>query len=77
MTIYQPKAAADGTPVGIESPSAALAAARAPWQQLREALRQILDEQPTDHLVRTTARRISTEVQMTADTVINVRGAKR
>ena len=74
---HQPTAAAGGTPAGSESPGAALARARAPWVQLRDALRQILGEQPSDHLVRTTARRISTEVQMTADQVISEREAQR
>ncbi|KND40099.1 hypothetical protein [Streptomyces stelliscabiei] len=73
----QPAAAADGTPAGTETLRSALAAARAPWTQLREAVQQILGEQPSPHLVRTTARRISAEVQMTADKVINEREVQR
>ncbi|MFJ4623072.1 hypothetical protein [Streptomyces sp. NPDC088812] len=76
MTNHQPTAPTAGTPAGTDTPSSALAAARAPWAQLREAVRQILDEQPSPHLVRTTARRISAEVQMTADTVIDEREAR-
>ncbi|WP_406462333.1 hypothetical protein OH768_44250 [Streptomyces sp. NBC_01622] len=80
----QPTAAADGTSAGNmashtatgESPVTTLAEARAPWNQLREALRTILGDQPSPHLVRTTARRISAEVQMTADSVLQEREAR-
>ncbi|MEU5195225.1 hypothetical protein AB0G86_14385 [Streptomyces scabiei] len=77
MTNHQPTAAADGTTAGTEDLRAALAATRAPWTQFREALQQILGEQPSPHLVRMTARRISGEVQLTADKVISEQEARR
>lgn len=75
MTNHQPRDTADGSSAGTKVTS--LAEARAPWIQLRDALRQILDDQPTPYLVRTTARRISAEVQLTADAVLRGREAER
>lgn len=42
---------------------------RAPWDALRTAAREILTGQPTPHLVRMTARRIATEVQLIGDSI--------
>lgn len=50
---------------------------RAPWTQLREAVRAILGGQPSPHLVRVTARRIAGEIQLTADAVLKGREAKQ
>ena len=80
----QPTAAADGTPAGNmashtatgESPVTTLAEARAPWIQLREAVRTILDGQPSAHLVHTVSRRIATEIHLTADAVVKAREAR-
>ncbi|MFJ9376837.1 hypothetical protein [Streptomyces sp. NPDC101455] len=75
MTNQQPTAAV-GTPAGgashatrEDTPVTTLAEFRAPWLQLREAVRQILGDQPTTHLVHATARRIAAEVHLTADAV--------
>ncbi|MDV9168729.1 hypothetical protein R6V09_01045 [Streptomyces sp. W16] len=75
MTNHQPTDTAAGSAAGTKVTT--LAEARAPWIQFRDALRQILDDQPTPHLVRTTARRISAEVQLTADAVLRGREAER
>ncbi|WP_333735789.1 hypothetical protein [Streptomyces sp. IBSBF 2806] len=83
----QQSATAVGTPAGgahwaqrEEAPATTLAEFRAPWLQLREAVQQILGDQPTNHLVHATARRIAAEVHLTADAVakeLETREARR
>ncbi|MET8803612.1 hypothetical protein [Streptomyces sp. NPDC004546] len=50
---------------------------RAPWTQLREGVRAILGGQPSPHLVRVTARRITAEIQLTADAVLREQEARQ
>ncbi|MFE1885479.1 hypothetical protein [Streptomyces diastatochromogenes] len=75
----EPTADAAGTgaghaPTGTQPMS--LEEFRAPWTQLREAVRAILGGQPSPRLVRVTARRIAGEIQLTADAVLKEREAR-